>query len=883
MGAGAAALGVAAVVAGTDNGGDGDPVVPTDPTDPDPEVDPEVDGPTDPDPEVDGPIDPDPEVDGPTDPDPEVEGPTDPDPEVDGPTDPVDPVEPTPLVVAITGGTQGAGVVVNNDDHTDGVEVSGSGTANASGTITVGGVTHDITVDADGNWTTTYTPEELEGGEYNADVTITLVSGTQTATDTDVVVIDTVAAVSVSVDVVETDGIISHAEEEDGFTLTGTTQAGSTVVVTIDNVDYNAVVDGETWSVEIDAGTIAQGDYDLNVSVTATDNHGNTATTTDVVQIDTVTSLTLDTSAAGSDGVINRVEHKDGVTVGGVAEEFAEVVVTMGDFSHTVYADADGNWTATFTAAETPTGTLTMPVTAVSKDAVGNTAPASGTVRIDTDLDTAIDTSTVEGDGVVNITEHANGVTLTGTADTGAIVTVTFGTGTRVVTAQNGSWSADWTAAEVPTGEIAAAPVTVRAVDDAGNVATANATVRIDTVIDVNIDASSPLTTGSEGYGNDGIVNGVEHANGIRITGTSEGAETVMINFGGSTKPATLAADGTWYADFADSSFASGQTTLPVRVTATDSAGNVDIANSNVVVDTFVDRLASDPGKVEGDDIVNNAEMSNGVTLTGVVEAGSAVSVTIAGKAHTATVVDGNWSVTLDAADIPEGQVNVTINATDRAGNTASISDNFFVDTIAPDAPDIESVNYGDTSVRGFTMLNSETGVPESVHEFVNGSDTFTNAGGGSFINPVTGEEDHSFVRGDYIPDGSHLVVTRTDLAGNSNSTLLVLDSDNTNVVDMSAGAIGNFNIGAIDLEFADNSELTISIADLEGLSQNDNSLIIHGGADDHVTLTGTANPAGSMTINEQTYNVFNVGDNGGELIISADITHFDYDNRDII
>lgn len=777
--------------------------------------------------------------------------------------------------MAITGGTQGAGVVVNNADYGDGVVISGTGTAGASGVVTAGGVTHNVTVDGRGNWSTTYTPSELAGGEYETGVVVTLADGGKTATATDTLELDTIASVSVRVDTVETDGVVNFDEEADGVTIAGTTEAGSTVVVRIDGLNYTAVVTGENWSLDLPAGTIDQGKYDLDVQVTATDAHGNTATVSDVVHIDTVTDLTLDTSAAGGDGTVNRVEHANGVTVGGVAEANASVVVTMAGYSHTVTADANGDWTATFSAAETPMGTRDVTVTAVSTDAVGNTATASGVVHIDTDLSTAIDTSGVEADGIVNIAEHTDGVTLNGTADAGAQVTVTFGTGTRVVTAgPNGTWSANWTTAEVPTGQVSA-PVTLRATDSAGNVATATATVQIDTVIDVAVNAGG-ITTGGGIFNNDGIVNLTEHANGVRLTGTSEGANTVRVNLGGVTRDASVASDGTWYVDYTHSQFASNETTIPVTVTARDAAGNVDTATSTLEVDTVVNRLANAPGQVEGNDIVNNAEAADGITLNGVVEEGSTVMVTFEGTTRAAAVdEDGNWSVHFAALEIPAGEyaTTVQIRATDAAGNVASITDTFMVDTIAPDAGDIESVTYSDITTRGFSMLNVETGVAVDVTEFVNGSDAAaTPTDGGSYVNPLNGELTHLFTRAGEIPDGSHLVVTSSDAAGNTNSTLLVLDNDTTEVVDMGSAAIGNFNIGAIDLEFADDSQLTLSVSDLEGLSANDNKLIVHGGTDDHVTLNGTATATGSTTINGQNYDVYSVGSNGGELIISHDI-----------
>jgi len=59
--------------------------------------------------------------------------------------------------------------------------------------------------------------------------------------------VDTVAEVAVEADIVEADGVINAAEEGDGVVLTGTTQPGSTVVVTVDGQDYDATVTDGTW------------------------------------------------------------------------------------------------------------------------------------------------------------------------------------------------------------------------------------------------------------------------------------------------------------------------------------------------------------------------------------------------------------------------------------------------------------------------------------------------------------------------------------------------------------------------------------------------------------------------------------------------------------
>jgi len=271
------------------------------------------------------------------------------------------------------------------------------------------------------------------------------------------------------------------------------------------------------------------------------------------------------------------------------------------------------------------------------------------------------------------------------------------------------------------------------------------------------------------------------------------------------------------------------------------------------------------------------AEASDGISLSGTVEVGSTVLVTFQGTTRTATVgSDGNWTVDFTAAEVPAGTYNadVAISATDAAGNTSSISDTFLVDTVAPDAPNIESFSKGEDGLRGFGIENTSDAI--TVAEFVEGADTATpvDIGSGGFVNPITGELQFGFAEGHEVPNGSHLVVTASDAAGNENSTLFVLDdSAGASAIDVTAGALDGFNIGAIDLElFAEEANVTISAADIASLSSNDNALVINGKSDDTVSLNGTASAVGNQEIDGHQYTVYDVDGGAAQLIIRDDL-----------
>ncbi|EAR52493.1 hypothetical protein OG2516_05278 [Oceanicola granulosus HTCC2516] len=764
--------------------------------------------------------------------------------------------------VEITGGTQGTGHIVDGTDHADGVTITGTGEAGGAITVTIGDATAETVVDGDGNWTVTFPSDEVPGGTYEVPVTVVITDENgNTSTAEDIVELDTETFVSFDEDAVEGDGTANAEEVSDGVVLEGTVEAGSTVVVTVGGQAYEAVVEGTTWTCTLPASDVTGGEYELDVSVTATDALGNVATTSGTVTVDTVTTLTIDTASVETDGTVNRDERSDGVTIGGTAEAGATVVLTVSGTDYTTTAGSSGSWSVEVAASDIPSGTYDLEVSATSTDLAGNRTSTSGTIAVDTVVGVTIDTD-IEGDGIVNAVEREDGITLSGTADAGAQVEVEFNGAVRTVTASgSGTWSADFTRAEVPAGEVGVV-ATATATDAAGNSASASGTVVIDTHV-TNFGFDSAPVAG------DDVINDAEADAGVTIGGTVEAGSTVVVNLGDASRTVDVGADGTWSATFTGSEIPPGETTVPVTVHATDRAGNTAVLNDSVVVDRIVSPLTGSEN-VTADDIVNAQEAASGITLAGTVEQGSSVTVTFEGTSRAATVAaDGAWTVDFAASEIPPGTYTaaVSITATDAAGNVRTITDSFEIDTVAPEVPLVTSTDRGVDGLRSVGISEADEGIAVTS---VSASGDKTGLGFEREVDTRYDEIDLHF--DSPVSDGSQLVISSTDAAGNQNASLFVLDESGTNVVDVDNPGLEGFDIGSIDLHFALDSELTLSADDLHKLSRNDNELTIHGGSDDSVTIAGATATGESQTIGGRSYDIYSLGDEGGRVIIDEDI-----------
>ena len=784
---------------------------------------------------------------------------------LDGPTYVIDTTPPT---LEILTGTASVGDAFNSDEFSDGVSISGVGEPGATVEITIEGVTETTTVADDGSWTVTWDDGELPVGEYSTGVDITTRDDLGNSWSTsDTLIVDTVNDVTIDTASVEGDGTINADELADGVTITGTSQPDAAVEVSVGDASIIVTTDEDgAWTADFDADDIPGGSYDATVTAVSTDIYSNTDTATGTVTVDTeVAPFTNDSTPGGADGVINDSESDSGLVLTGEVEPGSSVEVQFGGETATADVTPGGAWSVTFPASVIPEGELTVPMVATATDAAGNVSTLTQDVVIDTVANDLSIAGPVEGDNVVNETEASDGVVLSGDSVPGAVVNITLGGVTQTAVADtDGSWQSFFAASDVAPGTYDAT-IVATSTDAAGNTNTVTENVRVDTAVD-GFAMDMPI----EG---DNIVSGAEYANNVEVSGTVEPGSTVAVTIDGVTIDATVDAAGNWQAVFTSDQLPDGEYDADVTVLATDPAGNMASLVEGVRVDTFVNELSIAPDfsatRLEGDGTINAVEATDGVNFGGQVEAGSSVVVDFNGTPVQANVAaNGKWTATIPASAIAAGtyDAEVVVTATDAVGNMDEIRQIVSVDTDAPDGPVVAAFTRDTDGLRAISTEgdNASTQISQVTEDGMISEAASVD----TYIAPFD-ETLHAFTG--EVPDGTDLVVSNVDGAGNVSSTYLAMDDETPNsAVDLSNPALGMHEIEAVDLQFAEAATLTLDEAQIKALSGNSDTLTVHGGSDDTVQVAGAVR-TGATTQNGQNYDTYQVGD--ATLIVDSDIS----------
>ncbi|ECB7945379.1 BapA prefix-like domain-containing protein [Salmonella enterica subsp. enterica serovar Kottbus] len=595
------------------------------------------------------------------------------------------PAQPTILTV-----TDDAGAVtglLKNGDATDDNRPTLSGTAEPGSTISINdngfpvATFPPIVADADGKWS--FTPSlALADGDHVFTATATNDRGTSGQSVSFTIDIDTQPPV-----------LEGLAVSDVGDKLTGTTEAGSTVVIkdSLGNtLGSGTAGDDGTFSIGISPAKI-NGE---TLSISVTDKAANSG------PVETLNAPDK-TAPAAPNGLIVAT---DGLSVSGQAE--AGATVTIRDSSNTVLGSAVANGNGQFIVPLNAAQTNGQALIATATDIANNESAAATVI--------APDSTAPEMPKNVVISE--DGTSISGTAEPGSAITITTPDGTPL-----GSGKADgeghFTLPLAPA-QTNGEQVTVTATDNANNISppttaqapdiTAPDKPIITQVLDDVESFTGPLVNGQ-----------TTNDNRPTLSGTAEaGARVEIFDNGVSLGLATLQSNGAW--TFTPSQNL-GEGAHRLTVIATDAKGNASQAASfDLVVDTqspqqpVITFITDDAPGILGSVAHLGLTNDSTPTINGTGEPGSTVHLYQNG-ARIADIIVGNsgvWSYAYTTASpLADDTYTFTVTASDSNGNTTPFSTDFTItiDTQAPAAPGVIGVADDDGNTIDTNQITQES------------------------------------------------------------------------------------------------------------------------------------------------------------------------------
>ncbi|MGT9227419.1 Ig-like domain-containing protein [Salmonella enterica] len=660
-----------------------------------------------------------------------------------------------------------------------------------------GGVT--TTFDATkgtGGWTFTPTASWTDG-DYTLSVSVEDKAGNTSHSASLTVTVDTQIAIN-NIELVNDSGIPND-------NLTNNVRPHFQVTVPTDvNVVRLSIDGGKTWFNATQSATPGVWDYTWladvgegkhTLTVEATDKAGNQTTQKLDFIIDTLLSeptIALDsTDDSGTKGDNLTNVNKPTFILGNIDADARYVTVEVqhgGTGTKEVLTATKG---ATGIWSVTPTGTWAdgdYTLTVRVEDDAGNvkySAPLTVTVDTQITIDDIelVNDNGIPGDNLTNDVRPHFRVTVPGDVNEVRLSIDGGNTWVRATQGTAGTWDYTWPK-DVTDG---LHTLTVEATDKAGNKTTQTLDFTIDTRLSTpTITMDSRDDTGAIG----------DHITSVKRPGFTIGnidsdAHSVILRItqGGNSQEVTLTQAGGQWRFTPDADWADGSYTLTVEVQ--DNAGNVRQSTPLIVtVDTQTSitdiTLVNDHG-VPDDNLTNSTRPQFEITVPADV---NSVQLSIDGGANwvsAAQGIEGVWGYTWPT-DMGDGKHTLTVMVTDRAGNTATQTLEFSIDTRLS-TPTIALDSTDDTGTPGDDMTNRTrpTFILQNIDsDVINVTVSVTHNGTTTSFTATQGAAGWSFTPPAPWGDGDYtLTVTVEDRAGNTRpSTPLTVTVDTQIAID---------------------------------------------------------------------------------------------------
>lgn len=604
----------------------------------------------------------------------------------------VDTVAPATPAISAVGGEPNGGYITDTTPTVGGTGVNGETVIVYNNGVELGRV-----VVVNGEWSLTL-PAQTDGPLNITVAGVDTAGNVSAPSSVFTVTLDTVAPGIPQISAVSDSQLTNNLlYTRDGTpTLTGTSEPGTTVIVSVDGIPSGVPVtiqpDG-SWSWT--AGTmLLDGSHTFTVS--SVDQAGNPSNGSASL------SVTVDTQDPTAPGNLSLAP--EGTPLTGTAE--AGALITVKDSGGNVIGTGvatGGSFSIAVSPAPQDGATLTVTATDASgRTSVDATYNVTGTLPNLPDVPVIVaindDVDPIIGD-VKGKTTNDTTPTLTGTAQAGSQIAIYLDGGVTPVSTVTADGSGNWSYTPAALGEglhtfevtatlngqtsgrSPAASVTVDL--------TAPGTPTIGAVIDDVGPGTGPLTSGQ-----------TTNDNQPTLTGTGAVGDTISIyNNGVLLDSVVIGNTGTW--SYTTPVLAEGNHVLTIR--ETDPAGNQSGPSAGFTV--VVDSVSATPVITNVTDNVGNAattvvsgELTNDATptLTGTADANSVVTIFDGGTQIAVVTADntGTWTFTPDTA-LGEGSHSFTVRATDPQGNLSAVSApwSVVVDLTAPTVPTLDNVN----------------------------------------------------------------------------------------------------------------------------------------------------------------------------------------------